>query len=106
MRLDDIDVRAIPAEQLRRRIGFVPRTGGLLPHWTVLCNVAVVRPAARRADMVAVMRAGARRRSDRWPRCGALPATLIAVVVDLALGLVERAVTPAFLHRSRGAHGA
>lgn len=32
---------------------------------------------------------------------GALPAALLAVVVDLTLGLVERAVTPAFLRRGR-----
>jgi osmoprotectant transport system ATP-binding protein len=42
VRLDGTDVRAIPVEQLRRRIGFVPQTGGLLPHWTVLRNVALV----------------------------------------------------------------
>jgi osmoprotectant transport system permease protein len=34
---------------------------------------------------------------------GALPAALLAVVVDLGLGLVERAITPTFLQRSRGA---
>jgi osmoprotectant transport system permease protein len=37
---------------------------------------------------------------------GALPAALLAVVVDLALGLVERAVTPAFLQRSRSPRAA
>lgn len=29
-------------DALRRRIGFVPQTGGLLPHWSVLRNVMLV----------------------------------------------------------------
>ena len=37
-----IDVRAQPAIELRRRIGYVPQHGGLLPHWTVRRNVALV----------------------------------------------------------------
>lgn len=36
------DVRAVPVESLRRRIGYVPQDGGLLPHWTVRRNVALV----------------------------------------------------------------
>ena len=36
------DVRELPAEKLRRRIGSVPQDGGLLPHWTVRRNVALV----------------------------------------------------------------
>src|SRR5258706_339194 len=34
------------ARALRRRIGYVPQQGGLLPHWRVLRNVALV-PALR-----------------------------------------------------------
>ena len=40
-----IDGRPITAEapeSLRRRIGYVPQHGGLLPHWRVLRNVALV----------------------------------------------------------------
>ncbi len=35
-------VSARPAEQLRRRVGYVPQHGGLLPHWTVRRNVSMV----------------------------------------------------------------
>jgi len=36
------DVSTLDAVALRRRIGYVPQNGGLLPHWTVLRNVGVV----------------------------------------------------------------
>ena len=36
------DVRAQPAVELRREIGYVQQHGGLLPHWRVLRNVALV----------------------------------------------------------------
>lgn len=36
------DVRDASAEALRRSIGYVPQHGGLLPHWRVLRNVALV----------------------------------------------------------------
>jgi osmoprotectant transport system ATP-binding protein len=39
-----------PAAELRRRIGYVPQHGGLLPHWTVLGNAALVPGLLRRAD--------------------------------------------------------
>lgn len=38
----DVDVRSQPAITLRRHIGYVPQNGGLLPHWRVLRNVALV----------------------------------------------------------------
>lgn len=37
-----VNVRAERPELLRRRIGYVPQHGGLLPHWTVRRNVALV----------------------------------------------------------------
>jgi osmoprotectant transport system ATP-binding protein len=36
------DVRDQPAIVLRRHLGYVPQDGGLLPHWRVLRNVALV----------------------------------------------------------------
>jgi osmoprotectant transport system ATP-binding protein len=41
--------RQRPAE-LRRRIGYVPQDGGLLPHWTVLRNAALVPQLLERGD--------------------------------------------------------
>ena len=37
-----VDVRTEQPELLRRRLGYVPQHGGLLPHWTVRRNVALV----------------------------------------------------------------
>jgi osmoprotectant transport system ATP-binding protein len=36
------DVSSMDAVALRLQIGYVPQSGGLLPHWTVLRNVALV----------------------------------------------------------------
>ena len=36
------DVRSQSLVSLRRRMGYVPQNGGLLPHWNVLRNVALV----------------------------------------------------------------
>jgi osmoprotectant transport system ATP-binding protein len=36
------NVKHEPPELLRRRLGYVPQHGGLLPHWTVRRNVALV----------------------------------------------------------------
>ena len=43
-------VSAQPPADLRRRIGYVPQHGGLLPHWTVLQNVALVPALLRQAS--------------------------------------------------------
>jgi osmoprotectant transport system ATP-binding protein len=42
VRVHDEDVSRRPVEQLRRQIGYVPQHGGLLPHWNVLDNAALV----------------------------------------------------------------
>ena len=42
VRVGDKDVRTEPAVSLRRGIGYVQQHGGLLPHWRVLRNVALV----------------------------------------------------------------
>jgi osmoprotectant transport system ATP-binding protein len=40
--LDGQDIRHGPAEDLRRRIGYVIQSIGLFPHWTVARNIATV----------------------------------------------------------------
>ena len=40
--LGDEDVTTLPAEQLRRRIGYAIQSTGLFPHWTVAENIGVV----------------------------------------------------------------
>ncbi|HEX2217860.1 MAG TPA: ATP-binding cassette domain-containing protein [Gemmatimonadales bacterium] len=40
--VDGVDVAATDPVELRRRIGYVPQDGGLLPHWPVARNVALV----------------------------------------------------------------
>jgi osmoprotectant transport system ATP-binding protein len=50
VRVGGIDVSRQPVVELRRRIGYVPQNGGLLPHWSVLRNVALVPTLLGRAD--------------------------------------------------------
>ncbi|HJU90130.1 MAG TPA: ATP-binding cassette domain-containing protein [Gemmatimonadaceae bacterium] len=40
--VDGADTRALDPVSLRRRIGYVPQDGGLLPHWSVERNAALV----------------------------------------------------------------
>ena len=52
------DVSGQSPEQLRRRMGYVPQNGGLLPHWSVLRNVALVPDLLEQPDaFVAAARA-------------------------------------------------
>ena len=44
------DTRALDPVGLRRRLGYVPQEGGLLPHWTVARNVGLVPWLAGAAD--------------------------------------------------------
>ncbi|HKO16485.1 MAG TPA: ATP-binding cassette domain-containing protein [Gemmatimonadaceae bacterium] len=48
--IDGQDVAAQDAVQLRRAIGYVPQDGGLLPHWRVRQNVALVPWLRRTPD--------------------------------------------------------
>jgi len=50
VRVAGVDVATQPEVELRRRIGYVPQNGGLLPHWRVLRNVALVPALLRRSD--------------------------------------------------------
>jgi osmoprotectant transport system ATP-binding protein len=45
-----IDVRDLERVHLRRTIGYVPQDGGLMPHWRVLRNVALVPTLLGRAS--------------------------------------------------------
>jgi osmoprotectant transport system ATP-binding protein len=42
IRVGDVDAMSLDPIELRRRIGYVPQDGGLLPHWTVQRNVELV----------------------------------------------------------------
>ena len=46
------DVGLQPRAELRRRIGYVPQNGGLLPHWNVLQNTALVPQLLERRDAI------------------------------------------------------
>jgi osmoprotectant transport system ATP-binding protein len=50
VRVGDADVRTQEPVALRRRLGYVPQDGGLLPHWRVARNVALVPTLAGRDD--------------------------------------------------------
>jgi len=53
VRVGDRDVRTQPAVSLRREIGYVQQHGGLLPHWRVLRNVALVPTLREMPDAAA-----------------------------------------------------
>jgi osmoprotectant transport system ATP-binding protein len=50
VRVGDENVSTQPVAKLRRGIGYVPQHGGLLPHWTVLRNAAMVPALLERHD--------------------------------------------------------
>ena len=52
------NVRAASAVVLRRSVGYVPQDGGLLPHWRVLRNVALV-PSLRQMPNATALAAAA-----------------------------------------------
>jgi osmoprotectant transport system ATP-binding protein len=73
--IDGIDAAVTDPVLLRRRLGYVPQDGGLLPHWRVLRNVALVcrlndSPSAdeRARDALALVGLEPRRFESRWPR--------------------------------------
>jgi len=48
-----VDIRSRSPYEVRRHTGYVPQQGGLLPHWRVLRNVALVPSLLGRADATA-----------------------------------------------------
>jgi osmoprotectant transport system ATP-binding protein len=69
------DVSAIDSVALRRRIGYVPQDGGLLPHWRVQRNVELVlrlngdaNAAARARAALSLVGLEPEKFGDRWPR--------------------------------------
>ena len=75
LRVDGEDVRSVDPVSLRRRIGYVQQEGGLLPHWRVRRNVALVpalrgdaEAAERAAAALALVGMPAEDFGERWPR--------------------------------------
>jgi len=54
--IDNANIAAQPVAELRRRLGYVPQHGGLLPHWTVLRNIALVPDLLHQPDVAATAR--------------------------------------------------
>jgi osmoprotectant transport system ATP-binding protein len=71
--VDNVSVRATDPIALRRRIGYVPQSGGLLPHWRVRRNVELVprlndAPDSRTRGADALALVGLEvALADRWP---------------------------------------
>jgi osmoprotectant transport system ATP-binding protein len=72
--LDDRDVRERDPVALRRSIGYVPQEGGLLPHWRIRRNVALVpwldaqsNLDARADDALRLAGLDPESVGDRWP---------------------------------------
>ena len=75
VRVEGEDVRSLDPVELRRRVGYVPQDGGLLPHWTALRNAGMVpwlrgdrEASARAAEALALVGLPAERFGARWPR--------------------------------------
>jgi osmoprotectant transport system ATP-binding protein len=74
VRVDGVDVATTDPVQLRRRIGYVPQDGGLLPHWRVQRNVELVlrltgdgRAPQRASAALSLVGLDPARFGDRWP---------------------------------------
>ncbi|HEX6107386.1 MAG TPA: ATP-binding cassette domain-containing protein [Gemmatimonadales bacterium] len=72
--VDGRDAAALDPIALRRRIGYVPQDGGLLPHWRVRRNVALVpwlrhdpEPSERADRALHLVGLEPERYGDRWP---------------------------------------
>jgi len=75
IRVNDVDVATTDPIAVRRRIGYVPQDGGLLPHWRVSRNVELVLrlnrdPRAGERARAALSMVGLEPETfaDRWPQ--------------------------------------
>ncbi|HEX8271638.1 MAG TPA: ATP-binding cassette domain-containing protein [Longimicrobiaceae bacterium] len=75
VRVQGVDARSLDPVELRRRVGYVPQDGGLLPHWTALRNAGMVpwlrgdrEAPARAAASLALVGLPAERFGARYPR--------------------------------------
>lgn len=125
--IEAADAAQLDPIALRRRIGYVPQDGGLLPHWKVRRNVALVpwlrgmdnsdALADRALDLVGLDPSTF---ADRWPRklsggqrqrvavARALAASPDVVLLDepfSALDAITRADLQTTFHRIRGELG-
>ena len=115
VRVEGRDARELDPVALRRRIGYVPQDGGLLPHWTVLRNAALVprlrgepAPEERAAEALARVGLPAAAFGGRYPRelsggqrqrvaiARALAARPVLVLLDEPFGALD-AITRAEL---------
>lgn len=74
VRVEGVDVATVNPIQLRRRIGYVPQDGGLLPHWRVARNVELVlrlngdpNAASRARDALRLVGLEPDEFANRWP---------------------------------------
>ena len=75
VRVEGTDVASVDPVDLRRRMGYVPQDGGLIPHWTVLRNAALVPwlrgeddAEARAAEALTGVGLPPEEFGRRWPR--------------------------------------
>ena len=73
--VDGNDASTLDDVALRRRVGYVPQDGGLMPHWRVLRNVELVPWLREMDDRSTLARSALRlvgldpaRYGERWPR--------------------------------------
>ena len=74
---ENVDLSTIAPTELRRRIGYVQQTGGLLPHWSIERNVALVpellgwsrdRRRRRARELLELVGLSPDAYADRYPR--------------------------------------
>jgi osmoprotectant transport system ATP-binding protein len=73
--IEEVDARELEPIALRRRVGYVPQDGGLLPHWRVRRNVELVpwlRQVSNAGDLaeraLSLVGLDPAVYADRWPR--------------------------------------